>query len=266
MNALEVKEALHKRWPDDQYLHIEEAPEDAMRMGRKIDVLILSQWASRGHELDAVEVKVSASDWKRELKQAHKADFWWEHTHRFWVAVPAEIVDKVKDDLPPTWGLLSVRPTATTVVVQAPKHDAKPLPWKTVVGVMRASANAGAGVIMRAEQRGRDEGYKRGKAEGEKLGGGMGSSDFQKRQFEELRDRVRDFQRVTGLKVNDPYGAERLGKLVSFAGQMQVDPTAQANRIRSSARTLADASRALEDLVAGLEESMKQPVVLEMVG
>ena len=69
MNAAEVKSRLTGRWPDDRYLHIYEAPTRHDRQGGAIDVLVLGLWPSLGLEIDAVEVKVSYSDWKKEWEQ-----------------------------------------------------------------------------------------------------------------------------------------------------------------------------------------------------
>ena len=70
MTAGDVKAALTERWPDDRYLHVYEAPLDHGRQGCKIDVLVMGLWASKGHQLDAVEVKVSYSDWCKEWRRA----------------------------------------------------------------------------------------------------------------------------------------------------------------------------------------------------
>lgn len=69
MTAADVKAALSMRWPDDRYLHVYEAPLDHGRQGCKIDVLVMGLWASKGHQLDAVEVKVSYSDWCKEWRR-----------------------------------------------------------------------------------------------------------------------------------------------------------------------------------------------------
>lgn len=69
MRAADVRRALSKRWPDERYLLIEEAPLDSGRQGTKIDVLVLGLWRSDGLGLDAVEVKVSYSDWCKEWRR-----------------------------------------------------------------------------------------------------------------------------------------------------------------------------------------------------
>ena len=69
MNAAEVREALTRRWPEDRYLHIAEATIDPWRMGSKIDVAVIACWKSLGWAIDAVEVKVSLSDFKKEIER-----------------------------------------------------------------------------------------------------------------------------------------------------------------------------------------------------
>lgn len=70
MKADDVKTALQARWPVTEYVHVHEAPLDSARMGTKIDVLVLSCWASRRWEIDAVEVKVSVADFRNEIRRA----------------------------------------------------------------------------------------------------------------------------------------------------------------------------------------------------
>lgn len=138
MTATDVRAALALRWPDSDYLSIEEAPQRSDRGGRKLDLLVVSLWRSRGLALDGVEIKVSASDWRRELGNGAKADFWWRHTNRFWVAVSAGLIETVKPELPPGWGLLSCSPdTAPVVAVRAKHREAEPLSWPTCVGLMQ---------------------------------------------------------------------------------------------------------------------------------
>ena len=91
MTAADVRGVLARHWPAGTYLSIPEAPPNAMRQGRTLDLLVTSLWSSRGFEREGVEIKVSVSDWRRELADVAKAHWWWERVHRFWVAVPAKI-------------------------------------------------------------------------------------------------------------------------------------------------------------------------------
>ncbi|MHB8246247.1 MAG: MmcB family DNA repair protein [Acidimicrobiales bacterium] len=210
LSAADVRDALHCRWPDGDYIVIEEAPDGVARLGRKLDLLAMSTWRSRGFELDGVEIKVSVSDWKRELKDAEKADWWWRHVHRFWVAVPAEIAERVKGDLPATWGLLAVSGGVARVVVKAPRHDAARLGWDQCLGLLRAASKAGVGALQRAESRG----YQHGAESASKVDG----DDRLRRELDALQVKVAAFEKASGIGLAHTWGAEdaaRVGRCVA---------------------------------------------------
>jgi hypothetical protein len=72
---------------------------------RTADALVMSVWPSRGLHLYGVEIKVSRSDWQRELKDPKKADTIGQFCDFWFLAAGDESI--VKDgELPPGWGLL----------------------------------------------------------------------------------------------------------------------------------------------------------------
>ncbi len=242
MTAAEIRDALALRWPDSQYLSIREAPQDSSRMGRKIDVLVMSLWASRGFEREAVEIKVSYSDWTRERKEPEKADFWWRHAHRFWVAVPAELAPKIRPELPLGWGLLACAPGAAPKVVAKPdRHDATPLPPGTVIGILRAAADAGMNALSRAEARGRLAGQKEGRlrAERESADGAV------KAALEELRWKVAKFEEASGVSIADEWRLGEIGSAVAIVRREMADPGWTAKNIgRAADSAVRDFDRA----------------------
>lgn len=72
--------------------------------GVTIDALALHLWPSSKHVLHAFEVKVSRSDWRRELAAPHKSAPWLAAADFFTVvAAPGVVKD---GELPQGWGLL----------------------------------------------------------------------------------------------------------------------------------------------------------------
>lgn len=253
MIAAEVIAALQHRWPDSEYLSIREAPQDSMRQGRKLDLLVVSLWSSRGHELDGVEVKVSLADWRKELKEGAKADWWFQHVHRFWIAVPDEIADKVKPDLPPTWGLISVRaagagsPATSVIKVKAPKHEARPFTWNTTIGLLRAGADAGPRALAFARQQGEKLGREQAKAEFVR-----GTADGQAtRQLEALRAAVREFEEASGIQLTS-WANARGGRAVGEAAKVALD---WSGNPKSARRNVEAAIGSLERSIADLRAS-----------
>ncbi len=249
MKAADVVAALRGRWPESEYLHVREAPQDAMRQGRKLDVLVVSLWRSRGYQLDGVEVKVSIADWRRELKEPAKADWWYEHVDRFWIAVPAGIAEQVRTDLPPTWGLLSVTDARVVELVKAPRHEREPFDWDATIGLLRAADGAGYAALGRAEARGIAEGERRARASFEKRTG----DEKLRREHDDLLARVEAFERATGIDVGATWSttdATRLGEVVASVRDWLHDPARAAAAIRRDAERVAETASALEKVAS----------------
>lgn len=247
MSAADVMSALRLRWPESEYVHVPEAPQDSGRQGRKIDLLVISMWRSRGHERDAVEVKVSMSDLRREIAQPEKADWWWQHAHRFWVAVPESLADKAKPELPTGWGLLSVRSDgdryiAHTKVKPLVNRECEPLPEETVVGLIRAAENAGPSALTRASQEGYSRGLEAGRRDAARTtGGALQRSSL---ELERLREQDRILAELTGRGLAHWHGewgtqlSEAIRLLTSF-GTRPADIERALQRAIDGARAAA---------------------------
>jgi hypothetical protein len=252
VNASEVREALTKRWPESEYVHVAEAPQSADRQGRKIDVLVMSMWRSRGHELDAVEVKVSASDWKRELDNAGKADWWWSHVHRFWIAVPDEpkLVERVRSELPSGWGLIACAADGTRIITKAERHTPKPMPWEATIGLIRAAADAGPNALARAEQRGRAEGYKSGEAAAKR----RDPDERLRSELETLRATVAEFEDASGIKIADRFGlapARKIGEAVAVLTRWGQSPESLLDALEQVGKRIEKTRTELADALGG---------------
>lgn len=254
VTATDVADALTRRWPDDAYLHIREAPDGPSRQGRKIDVLVVSLWQSRGYELDAVEIKVSVSDWRRELQKPQKADWWWKHANRFWIAAPAEVAAKIKDELPSGWGLLALNGSGMRVAMQPEKHQASPLSWPQTIGLLRAAADSGFGALNRASA----AGYRRGVEDTEKRLHGQSADGRAERDLERLRSTVDEFENASGVSIAQGWRAGEIGTAVAHVLDQAAHPGRTATRLAHLAAELdrhSSSIAALSEILGGLPES-----------
>jgi hypothetical protein len=260
VNATDVIDALASRWPDEEYLKIAEAPAPD---GRNIDLLVLSLWKSRGYEIDAVEIKVSVNDARREIFGVNtkrgrqggpaKAEWWFCHAHRFWMAVPAEIADKVIEFIPEQWGLLVITEDGKVRAKRkAPKHDPEPMSWGSVVNVMRCASAAGFGALQRQFQQGLEVGQERARREHERETGDAAlRSDLQ-----DLRSKVSAFKETSGIDIADEFGAEGaalLGKLVALAQRQIIGHQHQLQSIVRLADQLDKHAKDLRAWQAGIK-------------
>lgn len=146
---------------------------------RTFDAVALNLWPSRGLTLHVFEIKVSRSDWARELGKPDKAEDACRVADRFSIVAPAGCVKD--EELPPTWGLIEVQGEGTTEKpwklrekTPAPLLRPRtrgvippPLPRGLVVGMLRAAPGAIPGgklpsatetEMAEAERRGFDRG------------------------------------------------------------------------------------------------------------
>lgn len=115
---------------------------------RTADLIVQDLWPSKGLEIIGHEVKVSRSDWLRELKDPAKADVFRRYCHRWWLVVPDPKI--VRDDLPEGWGLLALRGSRLHAYRPAPLLHPEPMPRTMQVAMLRAATQTAANSVHRS--------------------------------------------------------------------------------------------------------------------
>lgn len=120
---------------------------------RTADFVAMDLWPSMGLTLHGHEIKVSRSDWLRELKDPSKAAEFIPYMNTWWVVVSdARIVRS--GELPDDWGLMAMRGGLLAIVRKAPRRDALPL-TPTRLGALLRAVSCSAAVLER--RRGREQ-------------------------------------------------------------------------------------------------------------
>jgi hypothetical protein len=136
-----VLDILAKEYPSPDMAFIRE-----MRAGTgwsnpsRADAIAMHLWPSKGLELVGYEVKVSRSDWLRELKQPEKA-YIKKFCDRWYLIVPYRDIVKL-EELPDDWGLKVVEDGAIRIVVEAEQLYPRPLNRDFVASLMRRATIA----------------------------------------------------------------------------------------------------------------------------
>ena len=107
MTAREVIDRLKAgRYKGDQWVTLEQVRNGTgfKRRERYCDLLALSSWPSTGIYLEGVEVKVSRSDWRKELDDPAKSAAFSKYCRHWFVAAPKGVVPV--DEVPKAWGLI----------------------------------------------------------------------------------------------------------------------------------------------------------------
>lgn len=158
----------------------------------------MNLWPSRGLELHGFEIKVSRSDWLRELKDPAKAESIVTYCDRWWIAVgDAEIV---KDgELPPTWGLLVPRGKGLIQKKEAPKLNAQPVDRCFLAGLLRRAMEqlVPEDQFKEAKRAEYDRGFENGRASNESR------VTHAERDLAELNAAVEKFKEISGVTIDN---------------------------------------------------------------
>lgn len=127
--------ALRERYSAPEFSFFEEVGDSGSSSSVYADGVAINMWASRGYAITGFEVKVSRSDWLRELKQPEKSepiltkcDFWY-------LVAPDEVY--LADEVPPSWGILSFKNGQLREKRKAPKLEPKPITRAFVAQMFR---------------------------------------------------------------------------------------------------------------------------------
>lgn len=140
VTASDIKAALMKAYAAPSHrIFFEVSNDTGTRASRWIDAVAVGIWPSTGHEVIGIEIKVSRSDWQREMKEPAKAQTLMRYCTRWYLACPDGLVKP--DELPATWGMLVLKDGAIKTKVTAKLLEPDPLTPGFMMAVLR-NANA----------------------------------------------------------------------------------------------------------------------------
>ncbi|WP_155122368.1 hypothetical protein [Burkholderia ubonensis] len=208
MQTADVKAALRSRFCAPEWaLFFEVADATGARHSRWADAVAMNLWPSRGLAIHGMEVKVTRSDWLRELKDPSKSAPVQRYCDHWWIVAPAGVL---KDgELPPTWGHYEVKPEGTLrEIVAAPKLESEPVTRQFVAALMRRASAADEDVVRVAVHaelaRLREHDEKRIQREIERR------TD----ELADLRKQIADIERCSGVEIGRWSNSEEIGRAV----------------------------------------------------
>lgn len=150
MKTHEVNAAIRRHYPVNEYaLMFEVGNTTGGNVRRHADAVVMNLWPSRGLLIEGIEVKVSRSDWTKELKTPEKAELISQYCDRWWIVAPEGIVHE--HEVPAMWGYMVASPKgALRVVKQAPKkeaHEVSALNRGFVAAMLRRASEADGAVV-----------------------------------------------------------------------------------------------------------------------
>jgi hypothetical protein len=174
--------------------------------GRRADGLAIAMWRSLGLYIHGFEIKTSRTDWLREVKNPSKAEDVFQFCDFFWLAASDPAIVKDDDELPPDWGLMVPNGNALHVRRKATKLVPKPIERDFLCSILRlAYAKEISPPQLQAE-------YERGKTAGSEKS--TWTVERLTRDVEELRTRIAEFEKASGVEIDKWSGADKIGEAV----------------------------------------------------
>lgn len=140
ITAYDLTRLLAVRFPSPGWIFLPElADHIGYEHGRKLyvaDAVAFCPWPSRGFVTHGFEMKVSRSDWLRELKDPAKGDGFGKYCNYWWLVVSDPNI--VKDgELPDTWGLMLPTQAKLQVLAKARRRNALPMDPTMFASILR---------------------------------------------------------------------------------------------------------------------------------
>lgn len=243
MKTSEVNAALRERFCAPEWaLFFEVGDATGAQQRRWADAVAMNLYPSRGLEIQGFEVKVSRSDWTKELKTPDKSAPVQQYCDRWWIVTPEGIV---KDgELPPTWGHYIVSPSGKIrQAVAAPKLEPISVSRAFVASMLRRASSADEAVVTvmvaekLAQARETDERHIEREIE------------MRTRNHDELRKQVKEFEEASGLRISNRWdGGRELGKAVKMI--MASGVTSTYGGLQGIHNTLSSTMKTIEKAMA----------------
>jgi len=177
---------------------------------RTIDAMIVSTWSSHGLWVGGVEIKVSRSDWRRELANPQKADSIQKFCKYWYVASPPDVIPE--GEVPETWGLIhTTARRSVTIVRAAPALEPEPLDMPLICSMIRCAAECTAQVNGRELNRKIAE-----EVEARVEEAAADSKHESERRADELQFTIDRFEKASGVRLGLSWNATQIGEAVKL--------------------------------------------------
>lgn len=199
----QVMQALRNKYDDDGYSYafLEQVGNDTgWKCNRHADAIAVSLWKSRGLAITGFEVKVSRTDWLKELKNPGKAEPIAQYCHQWYLVVGDESIVNL-GELPMNWGLMiphtktSLKVVKTAVINKNPK----PINMSFLCAILRQATTqiTEKSKLLGEYNRGFGEGRQDTKNEIENR------LEWEKKRVAGLEQKISEFEESSGFKITE---------------------------------------------------------------
>lgn len=239
-----LRQLMRERYCAPEWALFEEVPAGTgwSARGGYADALAMNLYPSQGLEMNGFEIKVSRSDWQKEMRDHAKAELLFGFCDRWWLVVGDRSI--VRDgELPEPWGLMATDAKGLRIIKKAPKLNPQPLSREFFAALARRAAEGAAQRLQAAVD-----------AEVEKKTAALRTELHQARSDARpdlgsavavLQAKIQQFEEAAGFSIDGGWrGPEKLGQVVRALLENGVE--GERVRIESAIRQLDNGKRVLE--------------------
>jgi hypothetical protein len=226
LNTAQVYAALRLRFCAPEWAIFFEVPSSTGGGRGYADAVAMNLYPSRGLEVHGFEVKVTRSDWQRELRDPAKAEPVFRYCDRWWLVVGDAAIVK-PGELPPTWGLLVPNGNGLKIATEASRLESTPVDRPFFAALVRRACVPPESVVEAMVQtRVLRQVEKHRPVERE-------ARERVQEQHRKLQAKVLAFEQASGISIGGDWGRrdrkpEHVGAAVKFildGGLMSLDDT-----------------------------------------
>jgi len=128
---------------DREWVLIEELPSGVGFIDRRIDLFAINCWPSKRLVRIAHEIKISVSDFKKEISQPNKRAPFVRFANEFYFVTPAGLLAKYYDQIPVGCGLMEIIDDKPKIIIESDYNESQPT-WEFVIAIARKMRNINA--------------------------------------------------------------------------------------------------------------------------
>lgn len=220
------------------------------RTTRTADAMAMSLWPSRGLHLSGIEIKVSYSDFKREMAKPEKAEDMAQHCHYWWIAAPNEKIAPPAE-VPANWGLILIDENKQAVTVKDAVFNSQAVApdYALLASILRnvAESTVSKGSLTEWRNGVEAEAHRIAKESMARVGEGY------KRELDSANARIAAFEAVIGSPLDRYEGSERFRKFYKLAQRLERDGGHVTRQIEALIRTADQFRQPMQELAATIK-------------
>lgn len=203
--------ALLKRYPIGEFVIMAEVSDKAgFGRSNSADYIVVGLWPSRGLPVIGIELKSFRGDWLKEIKNPAKAENIYQYCDNFYLLTTDESIAKI-EEIPITWGWLSIKGEKIKVIKEAPLLTPKGLSKSFVACMLKRASDKSSYVHKNSIQDKINE--------AQQLGTDLANRDRdnENHKLAQMAKDVKEFEDTAGIKFASwSMSAKLLGQTYKF--------------------------------------------------